>query len=204
MYAKIYQERIIFSSKGKTIYRFLQFILNYWRTIPCQIAYLISKQKYLVNSDFGSYNNMVKSLIFGKHNRNLFYHRMGKSSYIYSWILRGEPSLKIPFNCPIGKHAHFVHNDCCYLNAQSIGENFICYPHVVIGAKNLIKNEKPIIGNDVTIGTGTVIVGNITIGNNVTISANSFICKNIPNNAVIIGNPAKIIKLNNQKVNILL
>jgi serine acetyltransferase len=45
-------------------------------------------------------------------------------------------------------------------------------------------------------------VGNITIGNNVTISANSFICKNIPNNAVIIGNPAKIIKLNNQKVNI--
>lgn len=188
----IYQERIFFPSKAKTLLRLVQFIVNWPRTLLCQLAYALSKNKKLVQSDFGTYGNMVRSLIFGKHNRNLFYHRMGRTSLFYSWLLSGDKSIKLPFSCQLGRHIHFVHNDSCHLNAQSIGDNFICYPHVVLGTKSLRDNSKPTIGNDVTIGTGAVVVGGIHIGNNVTIAANAFVCQDVPDNSRVFGNPAII------------
>lgn len=190
----IYKENIRSGDIKKTAIRLLKFLCNWWRTIPCQLAYLCSSNKALVMSDFGTYGNMVRSLIYAKHNRNLFYHRMGRSSILYSWILVGESSLKLPFSCSLGKHIMFVHNDGCHLNANSIGDHFICYPHVVLGSKSLWSIGKPTIGNNVTIGTGAVVVGDITIGNNVMIGANAFVNTSIPNNCVVMGNPSEVVK----------
>lgn len=187
----MYCEKIFAENKTRSVFRLFQFIFNWWRMIPSQITYFISssKQKELVKSDFGSYGNIVRTLVFAKHNRNLFYHRMGKTSIFYSWILAGENSLKLPFSCKLGKHIHFVHNDCCHLNAASIGDDFICYPHVMIGAKNLRDNSKPTIGNNVTLGSGTVVVGGIHIGDNVNVGANTVVMKDIPDNSIVYGNP---------------
>lgn len=52
--------------------------------------------------------------------------------------------------------------------------------------------QTPIIGNNVFIGPGAVIVGNITIGNNVIIGANAVMTKDVPNNHYAVGVPAKI------------
>ena len=54
--------------------------------------------------------------------------------------------------------------------------------------------SKPIIGNNVKICAGSILVGNIKIGNNVIIGAGSVVTKNVPDNCVIAGVPAKIIK----------
>ena len=71
----MYYEKIFVGNKAKSSLRLIQFILNWWRTIPSQIAYLLStsSQKQLVMSDFGNYGNMVRTLVFAKHNRNLFW-----------------------------------------------------------------------------------------------------------------------------------
>ena len=188
----IYKENIVSGSFPKTIVRFLKLVFYWWRTIPCQVAFLCSKNKDLVLSDFGTYRNTVRSLVFAKHNRNLFYHRMGRSSILYSWILQGENSLKLPFSCKLGRHTHFVHNDSCHLNATSIGDNFICYPHVIVGSKSLEDERKPTIGNNVTIGSGAIVIGNIVIGNNVKIGANTVVMKNVPSNSIVYGNPCEI------------
>ena len=50
------------------------------------------------------------------------------------------------------------------------------------------------IGDNCYIGTGAVILGPIKIGNNVTIGANSTVIHDVPDNAVVVGSPAKIIK----------
>lgn len=78
------------------------------------------------------------------------------------------------------------------LNAESIGENFYVFHNVTIG--NDYISGKPKIGNNVFIGTNTVVLGDITIGNNVVIGACSFVNTNIPSNSIAVGNPARVIK----------
>lgn len=49
------------------------------------------------------------------------------------------------------------------------------------------------IGNDVFIGAGSIILPGISIGNNVIIGAGSIVTRDIPDNSVAVGNPAKVI-----------
>ena len=75
-----------------------------------------------------------------------------------------------------------------------IGKNFTVLQDVTIG-NNLFKSrdEVAIIGDNVTVGAGAKIIGNINIGNNVTIGANAVVTKDIPDGAIVAGNPARII-----------
>lgn len=79
------------------------------------------------------------------------------------------------------------------LNANSVGENLYVFHNVTVG--NDYTSGKPEIGDNVFIGTNSVILGNIKIGNNVVIGACSFVNENIPSNTIVAGNPAKIIKI---------
>ena len=58
--------------------------------------------------------------------------------------------------------------------------------------------EAPTIGNNVNIGSNVCIIGGILIGNNVVIGAGSIVVKDIPDNVVVAGNPAKIIRYINK------
>ena len=60
--------------------------------------------------------------------------------------------------------------------------------------------SKPIIGNNVYVCTGAVVIGNITIGDNVIIGANSVVTKSVPCNCTVVGNPARIIRENGIRV----
>lgn len=53
----------------------------------------------------------------------------------------------------------------------------------------------PTIGNYVEICKGAIVFGGITIGNNVTIGANAVFNKPVPDNAVVAGVPAKILRI---------
>jgi serine acetyltransferase len=62
-----------------------------------------------------------------------------------------------------------------------IGNGTNIFQHVTIGTKKLGGEDKPIIGRNVTIYTGAVIVGNIKIGDGCIIGANKVITKDILN-----------------------
>ncbi|MCE8888841.1 serine acetyltransferase [Parabacteroides merdae] len=51
------------------------------------------------------------------------------------------------------------------------------------------------IGNNVYIAKGSIVMGGITIGNNVTIGANAVVTKPVPDNAIVAGVPAKILRI---------
>ena len=53
--------------------------------------------------------------------------------------------------------------------------------------------NSPIIGDNVDIGANVIIIGEILVGDNVIIGAGSVVTKNIPNNSVVVGNPARVI-----------
>ena len=74
-----------------------------------------------------------------------------------------------------------------------IGENCTLNPMVIIGHKNEGYGA-PRIGNNVFIGGGAKVIGDITIGDNVTIAPNAVVVKDLPSNVIVGGIPCKIIK----------
>ena len=73
-----------------------------------------------------------------------------------------------------------------------IGNKLCIYPGVCIG--KTADGGVPIIGDNVTFFTNSGAYGNIRIGNNVTIVANAVVTHDIPDNCIVGGIPAKIIK----------
>ena len=74
-----------------------------------------------------------------------------------------------------------------------IGENCIIYQHTTFGQAHGSKADgAPTIGNNVMVGAGAVILGNVRIGNNVVIGANAVVLKDIPDNVLVAGVPAEI------------
>lgn len=71
-----------------------------------------------------------------------------------------------------------------------IGSNCNISPGVTIGVTRRGTNSgAPLLGNEVWIGTGAIIVGKIQIGNNVLIAPGAFVNFDVPDNSIVIGNP---------------
>lgn len=126
--------------------------------------------------------------------RTMFYQRLGILSNLVSWYAPGERTF-IPC-CPvIGGGIYLAHPYATILNAKSIGRNFTVRQCTTIGNKKDGRNDlTPVIGDNVNVGANVVIIGNITIGNNVIIGAGSVVIHDVPDNSVVAGNPARVIK----------
>lgn len=81
-----------------------------------------------------------------------------------------------------------IHSDC------TIGENCVIGQHVTVGGDSRFPGV-PVIGNNLHISHGSVVSGGISIGSNVIIGANSVVNKPVPDNAIVAGVPAKIIRI---------
>ena len=138
-------------------------------------------------------------LLWHLHNSNyfrtLFYYRIGPAwSLLISWYRPGEQTFILPYMTKIGKGLGLAHPYATTLNAECIGDNFSCKNNTTIGIKSDM--DRPRIGDNVSVGANAVIIGPIRIGNNVTVGAGAVVVKDVPDNAVVVGNPARIIKYN--------
>lgn len=110
---------------------------------------------------------------------------------IYSCWLPSSASIGKNFTLGYGGLGVVIHSN------TKIGDNVTICQNVTIG-RNFGDKNVPVIGNDVYIGTCSVIFGDISIGNNVIVGAQSLINKSIPDNSTVVGNPFKTIQENRQ------
>ena len=107
---------------------------------------------------------------------------------------------KIPYTAQIGEGTKFGYGGIgCVLHARTVaGKNCMVGPNVTIGGRSS-HYEVPVIGDNVEISTGSKVLGPIRVGDNVVIGANAVVIKDVPENAVVAGVPAKILKITPSK-----
>ncbi len=75
-----------------------------------------------------------------------------------------------------------------------IGDNVTLYQGVTLGGTSLQHTKRhPTLGNNVTVGSGAAVLGDITIGDNVKIGANSVVVKDVPPNSTVVGIPGRVV-----------
>ena len=177
------------------------------------------KQKMLDGENYLAYD---KELFLERKKAKLLLKKLNVNEYLMNGnarqILRellpnANPKIYIepPFYCDYGYNLFSGENvyfnvNCVVLDSMriNIGDNVFFGPGVQIytathplnpSERQTIGFSKPInIGNDCWIGGNSIILPGISIGNGCTIGAGSVVTKDVPNNVLVAGNPAKIIK----------
>jgi serine O-acetyltransferase len=100
--------------------------------------------------------------------------------------------ISIPARCSIGKGFRIHHfGGVIFHSTVELGENCTIYQGVTIGDIGGTGGAAR-IGNNVLIGAGAKIIGDIVIGNDCIIGANTVVTKDMPDGSVATGNPAQI------------
>jgi len=129
-----------------------------------------------------------------------FFHKIKWRGFA-RWISeRGRHSTGVEIHpgAQIGKGLFIDHGAGIVIGETSvIGDNCTIYHGVTLGGRGHTKNAKrhPTIGDNVLIGTGAKLLGNITVGNNASIGANAVILHDVPEGATVVGVPGKIVKI---------
>ena len=149
----------------------------------------------------------VKAVFF--HHISNFFYKAGFDlvARIISQTVRFFTGIEIHPGAKIGKNLFIDHGMGVVIGETSeIGNNVTIYHAVTLGGSSpSIDSERqrhekrhPTVGNDVVIGSGAQIIGPIKIGNNARIAANAVVVKDVPENATMVGIPAKAVKLENK------
>lgn len=137
-----------------------------------------------------------------------------KAKLILKQLIPNAPGslyIEPPFNCDYGYNLFCGENvyfnvNCVVLDVMpvTLGDNVFCAPGVHIYTathpleavlRRTKENAKPVnIGNDCWIGGGAIICPGVTIGNRCVIGAGAIVTKNIPDDSLAVGNPAKVIR----------
>ena len=76
-----------------------------------------------------------------------------------------------------------------------IGDDVLLYQSVTLGGTGNERGKRhPTIGNNVVIGTGAKILGNIVVGNHVRVGAGSVVIRSVPDNSTVVGVPGRVVR----------
>lgn len=150
-----------------------------WNTFSC--IKTLRRLEYYLNKDNKHITDKILKMYF------LWRHRRNRQKY----QLYIDPNV-------FGPGLNFEHPGFRRVSGYNcIGKNCTMLPNVLLGKKSpdVEVEGKCIIGDNCYIGYGVTIMMPVIIGNNVTIGAGAVVTKDIPDNAVAAGNPARVIRI---------
>jgi serine O-acetyltransferase len=123
---------------------------------------------------------------------------------LISQISRQMTGIEIHPGAQIGQGFFIDHGMGVVIGETAIiGDNVLLYQGVTLGGTGLEKGKRhPTIGNNVVIGTGAKVLGNITIGDNSYVGANAVVIKDVPPNSTVVGVPGRVTKQDGKKIDL--
>ena len=183
-------------------------LFNYPRTFIVYLCVKCSKQKHLIEADVKRWNDIDQvpydffrainwHMTYKKEFRNLIQHRLKKTGkfvpmihYALARILWKPMESLYIYTKEIGGGLYIQHGFATIITANKIGENCRIYQQVTIGYRG---EHCPVLGDNVTVACGAKVLGNITMHNNSIAGAGAVVVKDVPENAIVGGVPAKIL-----------
>lgn len=136
-------------------------------------------------------------LLYDKVFRNILLNRLHRNPLMYAITrLFFKPLESCYINMPpekIGGGFSFQHGFSTIVAAKEIGERCCVYQQVTIGYNG---EEAPIIEDDVTIMTGAIVIGGITVKTGAKVGAGAVVTKDVPKQATVAGVPARVLSAN--------
>lgn len=141
----------------------------------------------------------------------IMFHRVAHSLYnrkhfftarLISQISRFLTGIEIHPGAQIGRRFFIDHGMGVVIGETAeIGDDVMLFHQVTLGGTGKDKGKRhPTVENNVIISAGVKVLGPIVIGENSKIGANAVVLHDIPKNATAVGIPAKVVKLNGEKV----
>lgn len=126
-------------------------------------------------------------------------HRMHRAGFtlcarILSQFSRALTGIEIHPGATIGRRCFIDHGMGVVIGETTeIGDDVLLYQGVTLGGTGKERGKRhPTIGNNVVIGTGAKILGNIIIGNNSKVGAGSVVIRSVPDNSTVVGVPGRV------------
>ena len=128
---------------------------------------------------------------------DLAHRRLGPIAKLVSIVNFTFFGIEIGLRCPIGPGLILPHTQGTVIGSTSIGANATIFQGVTLGARELDADfdfsKRPVVGDNVVIGSGAKVLGGISIGDNVRIGANTVVLDSLPDGALAVGAATRLI-----------
>lgn len=122
--------------------------------------------------------------------------------FIIMWIGRILTGIEIHPAAQIGSGFFIDHGFGVVIGETAVvGNNVTLYQGSTLGGTGKERGKRhPTLGNNVVVGAGAKVLGNITIGNNVYIGANAVVLSAVPDDCTVVGVPGRCVRQEGQRV----
>jgi serine O-acetyltransferase len=133
---------------------------------------------------------LIHRLAHGVYNRGWF-----TLARVISQFSRTATGIEIHPGATIGRRFFIDHGMGIVIGETSeIGDDVLMYQGVTLGGTGKDSGKRhPTIGNEVVIGTGAKILGNIIIGDHVKVGAGSVVVRSVPHHSTVVGVPGRVV-----------
>jgi serine O-acetyltransferase len=133
---------------------------------------------------------LIHRLAHGLYKRGWF-----TLSRVISQISRTATGIEIHPGATIGRRFFIDHGMGIVIGETSeIGDDVLMYQNVTLGGTGKDTGKRhPTIGNEVVIGTGAKILGNIRVGDHVKVGAGSVVVRSVPDHSTVVGVPGRVV-----------
>lgn len=183
---------------------------NIWRVLPAWLCYRKCRFHEKCRMDLEQWvlyepNSMAGGTLFQlgyclvhvKENRNIFLNRLRRNLLMYGMIRLLFPPLS---NCyvsvppeKLGGGFTLEHGFATIVSAAEVGERCRVNQQVTIG--HMTPEAAPVLGNDVVVTAGAIVLGDIHIGDHARIGAGAVVIHDVPPYATVVGEAARVARI---------